>query len=180
MKKTKSKFWNNPWVVSIVSGLFVLLITIIVDLITAEMIFSTIKNAISAVWSAILELLNFNLKVWWVILSIVIITFGLFIFIKHKNAKMSPPDFLQYTKDSILGFTWKWRWGKNYYGKYEIEELHPICPQCDTPLVQEHSGYGFIYRCLRCGKKIHNEYPEIDNVKMLIADNVRRKYFPNE
>ena len=118
MKKMKSKFWNNPWVVSIVSGLLVLLITIIIDLITAEMIFSTIKNAISAVWSAILVFLNFNLKVWWVILAIVIIMFGLSIYYKLKDAKAPiPPDYLQYTKDTILGFTWKWGWGVKLFWK---------------------------------------------------------------
>ena len=42
-----------------------------------------------------------------------------------------------------------------------------------------YSGYGRL-KCLRCGEVYTDELPEEENVKMLITDNVRRKYFPNE
>ncbi len=83
------------------------------------------------------------------------------------------------SKDTILQYRWNWVWEKDLYGKYKIENLHPICEKCDTPLTITYSGYGSL-KCLRCGEVYTDELPEEENVKMLIADNVRRKYFPNE
>ena len=97
-----------------------------------------------------------------------------------KNSTIFPPVFLSYTTDNILQFKWKWRWDKDYYGEYDIENLHPVCSYCDTPLIAGKNYYEECYVCLRCNKKIYRALPEYDNVKMLIHDNVRRKYFPNK
>ena len=78
-----------------------------------------------------------------------------------------------------MGFRWRWKWDK-YYGKYEITDLHPVCSKCDTPLVQDYAGYSPVYKCLRCGEIAFSDLPDLDDVKMLISDNVRRKYYPDD
>ena len=90
------------------------------------------------------------------------------------------PKFLEYTQDTILGYMWRWNWQKNIYGQYDIENLCPVCSRCNTPLVESFSGYREKYKCLRCEMVYSKELPEFAHVKMLISDNVRRKYFPNE
>lgn len=96
------------------------------------------------------------------------------------NEAQNKLDFLEYTKDTILGYKWKWYWRKDVYGKYCVENLCPVCSKCDTPLVENYLGYHGKYMCLRCGEGYIKSMPDFDNVKMLISDNVRRKYYPDE
>lgn len=181
MKKSKS-FWKNPWTVSIGSGLIVLVITVIIDMITAEKVFSTIKTILSIALKALLAFLNFELKMWWLLIGVAALIFALWICVKHQDSKQSvptEPQFLEYKQDTLLGYKWKWTWGKDYFGKYSIEDLYPICMKCSTPLTYNCTGYGRL-KCLRCDEVYQKALPEEDDVKMLICDNVRRKYFPNE
>lgn len=181
MKKPKN-FWKNPWIVSTGSGLIVLIVTLLIDWITAEKIFNTIKNVLVFIWKTILAFLNLNLKLWWVLAGIVVLFLILLFWSKHvesSSSKQNEPEFTTYTKDTILQYKWKWVWKKDYYGKYDIEELHPICSKCETPLTVVHFGYGEKKKCLRCGATYNHELPDENDVEMLIKDNVRRKYYPD-
>lgn len=181
MKKSKA-FWKNPWTVSIGSGLVVLVITVIIDMITAEKVFNTIRNIFSFALKVLLVFLNFELKMWWLLIGVAALIFVLWIFIKYKDSRhlvSDEPQYLEYKQDTLVGYKWKWTWRKNYFGEYSIEDLHPICMKCSTPLTYNYTGYGRL-KCLRCGAVYQQELPEEEDVKMLIADNVRRKYFPNE
>ena len=180
--KTSKNFWKNPWTVSIGSGLVVLIITVIVDMITAEKVFGTAKNIFLLMLEAFFAIINYELKVWWLLIVFGVLIFAFYIYIKYQGSKCSvsnQPQFLEYKKDTILGYLWKWRWEKNYLGKYEIEDLHPICTKCSTPLIHNCSGYGRL-KCLRCDETYFKILPQEGDVKTLIYDNVRRKYFPNE
>lgn len=173
-------FWKNPWTVSIGSGLVVLVMTVIIDMITAEKVFSTIKTIFSILVNAILAFLNFEIKVWWILIGIAALLLALWVWVKIRDSKVDTvTQFLEYNQDTVLGYTWKWVWEKNSFGKYSIEDLHPICQKCSTPLIYDYIGYGRA-KCLRCGKVYTNDLPKVNEVKMLIYDNVRRKYFPNE
>ena len=63
--------------------------------------------------------------------------------------------------------------------KYEIRQLTPICPRCETPLVQTSSILQEEYKCLRCNYLINKYLPKEEHVTMLIYDNTKRKYFSN-
>lgn len=183
MKNKIKQFFMNPWTVAVGSGLIVMLVTIIIDFLKAEKIFSTIKEVLIAVWTALLIIFNFEVKVWWLLVGILVLACALWIWVKYLDSKQSAnsePQFLEYTQDMILGYKWKWTWAKNSWGKYDIEQLHPICSRCDTPLVYNEIGYGGTYTCLRCNNGTNRPMPNYENVKMLIRDNVRRKYFPND
>lgn len=179
--KGPKKFLMNPWTITLGSGLIILLVTVVIDLVTAEKVFSTLATIIFSVWCGILALLNFELKVWWVLAGIAVLIFARFLCSKYLDSKQTThkdPEFISYTKDYILGYHWKWIWKKDLYDKLYIENLHPVCNECETPLTLSY-GYGEL-KCLRCGKVYHNAQPDENDVKMLIHDNVRRKYYPNE
>lgn len=180
MKKAKS-FWANPWTVSIGSTLIGLLITVIFDLITAEKMFSTIKIIFSLAWKGIIIFLNFKLKVWHILAGIVALVFVLFLLIKYSERKQPAhveSDFLQYTKDNVLGYRWEWEWERDFTGEYFIANLHPICTVCETPLVCNDDYWlkGYM-KCLRCNKMYNNSIPDENHVKVLIFDNARRRRF---
>lgn len=173
----------NPWTVTIGGGLVLSIISVINDIINKEKIFSTIGTILSMIYETVLAILNYRIKVWWLLIGVIVLIFILFLFVKYldfSQATSDKPEFLKYTNDTILGYKWKWNWQKDVYGKYCVENLCPICSRCDTPLVENFCGYGGRYKCLRCEEGYSRTMPEFDNVKMLIHDNVRRKYFPND
>lgn len=183
MKKWK-EFLMNPWTVTIGGGLILsIIISVINDLVKKEQVFSTIGTILSMIFNKLLTFLNYRIKVWWLLIGIIvfIILFILFVmYLDHTQTTPNKPEFLEYTQDILLGYKWKWNWQKDIYGKYCVENLCPICLQCDTPLVDNTYGYGGKYKCLRCGEEYSKPLPDFEHVKMMISDNVRRKYFPNE
>lgn len=185
MKNKIKNFFMHPWIVGIGTGTVVLILTVLVDLITAVKIFSTLQKVITVIWKAILAFLNYKLKVWWVLIGLAVVVFVLYLFVKYneyeqKLKENNKPPFLEYTQDYILGYNWKWVWEKDIYGKYGAENLQPVCSHCKTPLVDDWGVYGRGCKCLRCNKIYNGSMPDFDHVKMMIHDNVKRKYFPNE
>ena len=180
MKGNKiKKFFLNPWTVGIGVAIFGFFLTIVGDVVTGEKIFSTFVTGVRWAWKVILSFLTFDLKVWWVLLGIVVIFFGLWIYSKILDANHSTPQeppFLSYTQDDILGYRFEWEWKKDYFGKYGAENIRPICPKCGTPLVREYRGMSW-FRCLRCDKQYQKTYPNESHVKMMVHDNVRLKFF---
>ena len=83
MKKKTKNFLMNPWVVTTGSGLIVfivtIIVTIIIDVITATKIFSTIGNLFVYIWKAFIIFMNFELKVWWVLIGIILFTLFLYL-----------------------------------------------------------------------------------------------------
>ena len=180
MKREWKHFLINPWWVTVGGGLILsVILSIINDLIKDEQVFSTISD----IFSMFICFLNYKVKVWWLLLGLAIMICLSVLFLKYIGHTVKTPDkpkFLEYTQDTILGYMWRWNWQKNIYGQYDIENLCPVCSRCNTPLVESFSGYREKYKCLRCEMVYSKELPEFAHVKMLISDNVRRKYFPNE
>lgn len=184
MKNKWKKFIMNPWTVTVGGGLILsIIISVINDWVKKEQVFSTISTIVSMIFNTLCAILNYRIKVWWVLFGVIVLIIIFVLLGLYSNYTQTTPnkaEFLEYTQDTILGYKWKWNWQKDIYGKYGVENLHPICMQCDTPLVENIYGYGGKYKCLRCGEGYPKPLPEFANVKMLIHDNVRRKYFPNE
>lgn len=174
MKSRLKKFLMNPWTVTIGGGI---VLSVVCDLIKKESVFNTIKTIVSKVGKIITIILNFNIKVWWLLLGVALIIFVLVMY--TKSLEHAEPQFLEYMQDELLGYKWRWTWQKDLYGKYRIDELHPICSKCETPLVENLYEYGDRYKCLRCKEGYNKQLPEFENVKILVHDNVRRKYFSN-
>ena len=167
----------NPWAVTIGGGL---ILTWIIDIIRSEKIFSTFVVVISWVWKKIVIFLNIEITMWWILIGIIIIIASLYIVMRilyAKQQKSNEPNFLTYTTDNILDFKWRWQWSKDLWDKYGVSNLQPICPKCGTPLVESYGGYSVKYECLRCKYTSNKSLPDLNHVKMMIHDNVERKYF---
>lgn len=173
------KFFKNPWTIgvgtTVIGGV---VLSIVLDLIKKISILSTLKDVIIFIRNCLVAFLTFEIKVWWLMVAVAVIVAILWIIAKYSNAQenLNQSNFLNYTQDSLLGHTWEWTWKKNWEGKYEIEELYPICNKCKTPLLQTGNFYGQM-KCPRCHDIIHINPSEEDEVLVLIYDNARKNNY---
>ena len=105
------KFIKNPWVLGIgttvIGGV---LLSFALDWIKGVDWLSTLRTVISHIVNAIVVFLNFELKVWWLLVAIALLAGTLIVVSRILDAKKksTPLHFLSYTKDSILGYVWEW------------------------------------------------------------------------
>ena len=124
MESKFKRFMKNPWTISIGSGLIVLVITIIIDAVSTKQIFSTIGAIFVAIWNGIVVFLNFDVKVWWILVALVFIFLVLYAIYKITDTKPFPKNHpMSYRQDNILGYKWKWLWIKDDTGCYNIDHL---------------------------------------------------------
>lgn len=177
MKKVK-KLLTSPIGLILITTVLGFISTVISDSLQDKPVFSTIGVVIQAVWNFIVSFLNFELRVWWVLIGIIALIAVMYVWYKIESTKNSIPNqppFIEYTKDCIDGWHWKWKWEVRWDGKYSIEQLHPVCPQCDTPLVQDDDNY-LSKKCLRCKFRTRDELPNYDHIKVIISDNIMRGF----
>ncbi len=176
------KFLKNPWTLGIgttvIGGIA---LSFILDWVKGVDWLSTLKAVGSCVLNAIISFLNFELKVWWILIAVALFFLALVFIAKYYDAKTKneKPSFLSYTKDSVLGYTWEWEYSKGYDGKYTIENLHLICPECGMILKHEGS-YGYQLECLRCNKTFIFQNVSRSDAQMLIEDNIKKNYLKNQ
>lgn len=175
LKDLIKRFMKNPWVISIGSGLVILIATIIIDAVTAKQVFSTICQIITVIWNGMLAFLNCEIKVWWLLISFILLFLVLIVVLRRKKFPEHSNELIKYNEDYILGFKWRWTWEKDIYGEYYIYNLHPVCKNCNTPLVVDDTKcYTPRLKCLRCNQTVNKEMPKEANVKLLISDNAKR------
>lgn len=175
------KFFKNPWTLGIgttVIGGIVL--SFILDWIKGVDWLSTLKAVMSFIVNAIVSFLNFEIKVWWILIAVALIFLALVFIAKYYDTKTKneKPSFLNYTKDSMLGYTWEWEYSKLYDGKYTIKNLHPICSKCGM-ILKQGGAYGLQMECLRCKKTFNWEDSLRTDAQMLIEDNIKKNYLNN-
>lgn len=176
------KFIKNTWILGIgttvIGGV---LLSFVMDWINKVDWLSTLKAVLHFIGNAIVSFLNFELKVWWVLVVFAILIAALLIYAKILDAKQkdAPISFLGYTKDSMLGYDWEWEYQKNYDGKYTISNLHPVCTKCGMRLKQ--SGmYGWQMNCLRCNTTKQWEEHYLTDAQLLIEDNIKNRFNQNQ
>jgi hypothetical protein len=148
------KFVKNPWVLAIGSTVIGgVLLSFVLDWIKGVDWLSTLKAVANFTVNAIVAILNFELKVWWVLVGIglSITVLIIYVMIQDKKSRRNPAPFLSYTKDSMLGYTWEWGYEKTYTGNYTISNLHPVCSKCGM-ILKQGGVYGLQMECLRCNK----------------------------
>lgn len=171
------KFWKNPWTISIGTAIFAFLLTILRDLLQEKQIFSTIGSILSSVWRAVLLFLNFNLKVWWVLIGIAVIIAILWLIatLDEKNSENNKPGFTSYTEDHFRTWKWSWEWEfSTYMKKWHIVNLTAHCPKCDTPM--QHDRFEDVFQCPRCRYTAEYDGHETKSqVEAVIIDNLNRR-----
>ncbi len=168
------KFWKSPWTIAIVPVVIGFVLTVIYDYAKGKNFPSTLVFILSSIWKGVISFLNLNLKVWWILLGIIaLILIFIFIVFILSSRETSTAEWLQYKEDTIDGFHWKWRWGKDDDGLFNICDLHPVCSRCNTPYVPANDYRGGPI-CPRCKHRPYNQLPDLDNVEVIIRDNVNR------
>ena len=126
------------------------------DWIKGVNLLSTLKSVIKFVVKAIVAFLNFDLKLWWVLIAIALIVVVFIIIAKILEAKdkSNPVSFLHYTKDTV-------------------------CSKCGMCLKQGGS-FGMQMQCLRCNTSQDWKDDYLEDAQMLIEDNIRTKYLQNQ
>ncbi len=169
------KFLKSPWTITVGSGLIILIVTLITETLTIENISNLLSNALNWAKNLLINILNFEVKVWWILLALVFLFSLLFIYLKVNSSKAEKePNFLHYETDKIYNWNWKWSWAQNYKGgKYYINNLEPICPKCQTPLSYNY----YNHTCLRCNYNTINQLPGLYDIEKIIIDNVNRNLY---
>lgn len=168
------KFLNHPWTIGVGTVLLGFLLTIVWD-----------KFKDIELLTTICALLNLKVKLWWILAFIIIASFFM-ILLKlrkkisaNKENAQEKPLFLTYTSAHLQGFDWQWTWEKNDSGQYVVDELHPLCKTCQTPIYQGDYLDGR-WLCPRCNATYKNPTPNITAVELLIQNNVQRGHFIEE
>lgn len=174
MKKPEI-FFASPWTRYILTTVLGISVTFILDVSKAAPHATTIKNVARIVSDIIIRILNYELKVWWLLASMAILAVVSYILIRSANKDARKLFYLYYTSDEIAGWKWEWRWQKQPDGGYELRDLMPICPKCDTPLVTSSTTESESYVCPRCNYDAGPDIPNYTTVIILIYDNVKRR-----
>ncbi|WP_316787109.1 hypothetical protein [Pedobacter frigiditerrae] len=182
LNRFHQKWYHQFITFPVVTGIVV---AIVYDSIKERPLLSSLTSILISVWKYIVLILTFKVSVFWIIITLLLISFVLFII---NNTKKVLDPKLQYTTDVLVN--WKWEW--TYSGKY-IDNLTPLCPSCNT-IMNYHNGqsqYDKFSECPRCNKvyatresqRQHTDIIQFEDdkrIQMLIVDNIRKgnyKYF---
>ncbi len=170
------KWIKSPWTISFVTAIFSLILTIIYDYFKQNPFLSTIIEVVKWIGNKIIFILNYDIKVWWILSSIITIVI-LILFINLRREKIIKPDFYNYKEDKFKKWKWSWDWEYNRIkGGWDVKRMQPYCPHCDTPLIKNSSLYILEYWCPRCEyNATSDDCDDPVNVKVIIFDNVNRK-----
>lgn len=173
------KFFKTPWGISIGTAIFSFLLFLGYDLLKSQPALSTLGSILQAVGTAILAFFNFQLRVWWIIIGIIVLIIAIYIWYKVSDAKEpNRPDFCNYNNDTFQHWRWSWSWSWNDYKKaWTVNELRAHCPQCNTPMIDHSSAtFGAQFSCPRCNFHAHDDNCDIPfKVERVILDNLDRK-----
>ena len=171
------KFLKNSWVLGIgttvIGGV---LLSFVLDWIKGVDWLSTLATVARFLVNTLITFLNFELKVWWVLIAVALVAIVMFIIAKVLDAreKSSTPAFLNYTKDFLCGYTWEWNYTKSYDGNYTISNLHPVCSKCGMSLKQD-GPLGLEMKCLRCNTTQGWNSTYLTDAQLFIADNIKKE-----
>ncbi len=161
------KVWEDPVGSTIIAAGILSILGCVGNYLSNGWVLSVLKS----VWSFIVFCLTYKIPVYW-ILIIVFAIMGTFILVlwcaskRGANTIKEELPYVEYTEDTFDGIPY--RWG---YIQGRIANLQELCPKCETPLVYNKCPKCNSYIPYRSNKKTEQE------IMVLIADNIRRKYY---
>lgn len=170
------KFWKSPWTIAIVSAVVGPIVTVIIDAILDKPFLTTLGNIFVFCWKGIITFLNFELKLWWVLLGLFGLVLILYLCAKISGNEEEKPEFTLYKEDSFGGWKWSWGWAYNSYDKkWHVKDIQAHCPNCNTPMF--HDEYDTVFQCPRCSFKVEygHKHKTRSEVEALIIDNLNRR-----
>lgn len=173
MKSKFKKFISNPWTIAILSP-------IITAIIVACYKKVNIIEAIQLILNFLLILFTYKISIWVIVLSLAIIVFVLYCYIKITNiSEEKEPEWLKYTHDTYK--KWHFKWAYVYdYGKYRIDNIQPTC-SCGCSLIHKDklnntyfsNGILFCPNCKKTYDMIDND--TINEFEAILLYNIKSK-----
>jgi len=169
------KWYQSPWAISMGTAVFSLILTIIYDYAKSKPVLSTILIILNSILGFILFILNFEVRVLWLLITFAIIILILFVYVKYTE-ETSEPDFLKYRDDILKKWKWSWNWKWSSQKRaWIISDLTAHCPECKTPLIFTSNVMTTRFDCPRCdfSSKYYIEDPH--KIERVILDNINRE-----
>jgi len=144
------------------------IVSLIVDFFKGIPKLSTIWAILKWCANVVCSFLNLEIKVWWLLVSIILIFIVLYLILRIITAFES--EYPNYTEEVFRGLKWTWRWQKNYKNEWMVVGIKPHCPDCNTPMI-EINDWGPRFACIRCDFKSGLEqYEDSRNIEFLVYD----------
>ena len=170
----KRNWYSSPWTIGITTSIIGSLLIYLFD----KKILSAIADSIIGIWNFIVSLLNYDLKVWWLIGFAIII---LIIYLIHtfRTEEIPEPEFTKYKEDRLKNWRWTWDWQWSDRKKsWIIVNLHAYCPKCGATLLDNSSLFDSIYECpqgdFKTGRLDH-QAEDKRHIEALIIDKTKRE-----
>ncbi|MDF0719512.1 hypothetical protein P0M11_05805 [Kaistella sp. PBT33-4] len=177
MTNKKEHWTNSAWTISIGTAIFSLLLTMGYDYSKEKPILTTVWTILKWVANLIWTVLNFDLKVWWIIVAVIVFILIIILIDKFKNEETFKPDFYSYREGKFK--RWRWTWGWNWNSSknaWIISGMKAHCPNCDTPMIEHSSIYGLSFDCPRCEFRASDgQCDEPHKIERIILDNIDRQ-----
>ena len=168
---SEKKSWvHSPWTVSVGSGIILFILT---SIFKDKPVFSSLWSVFKWCWNLMISILNFDIKVWWLIVFVVFIVFILYVIDKYLSDKQecSTYDFRDYKQDVFFQYKWIWGWQwSSHRNAWIISDLKILCPKCDTVMDLSYMSF----TCPRCNTQIMQSSCDKHKVESLILDNIRK------
>lgn len=176
MTKSREHWIKSPWTISIGTATFSLLLTMGYDFLKEKPVLTTVWVVIKWIANLIWAVLNFNLKVWWIIGSVFLFILITILINRFKKKETLKPVFYAYREDRLKRWKWTWDWN---FSKSEnawlVSGMKAHCPKCDTPMINHSSIYSLSYLCPRCDFRADDsDCDDPNKIEMIILDNVDR------
>lgn len=163
--KKKYNLLFNPWIITIGSVLIIRLI----DFLTGSNIWEWLKAILVGIH------VFFSQKFEWTPYGLILLFISgpaigiliIWIILKFQNTKeVFLPDWLEYKKDTFGGIVYKWKYVKDYEGKYDIENIIPYCPNCECQLIGED--------CPNCKNSYYRKIKSNHELEVLIRHRIKK------
>ncbi len=166
---------KKNYLYSLIAGISTSVIgSFIYDLWKSKPFLSTLGEIVKAIWNFIALILNYEVKVWWFLMAIFILIGIIYLILKFNAEVNSIPKFTDYKEDRFKNWRWTWDWKLNKRtNKWNVTDLTPYCPKCETILLDNSTMFDSIYECPNCDFSTgrYNQPSEnIRHIEALIID----------
>ena len=125
--------------------------------------------------TAILDVLQFKLSLWIILVALFAVALGVAIYKKHS--KRSKPSFVsEFTSGVYQNQQWHWTWEWSNEDKfYYVMDLNMMCPKCKNGVLYlSFDGY----QCGKCGTEYDYNVLRVDSegVRKQIVMDARKAY----
>lgn len=131
-------------------------------------------------------ILDFNIKLWWILVGIILCIGIIYLFRKFSTGKEiivlhAPPELPSEFKNYREGKPkkWKWTWDYKWNSKEEVwnvTELIAYCPNCNTPLMLRIDAFhDQVADCPRCDFYEDENAENSKKIERIIIDDIERR-----